>query len=377
VNPSVSGPIAVAYRSSVAPGLAWSGIPQGLAKGLDELGVSAALVNADLPAVWRAASQAWAIGVRDGRRGGLCTPEIYRARSWTLNRKLRGLRPLSGLVQMGSDFGVPRDKPCVTFDDMTVPQARALPSPWGLGLTERAVGEWQKAQKQCLDEASACCVASHWVADSLKADYRIPADKVHIVGFGRNLTPRPVSREWDVPRFLFVGYQWERKNGPRVVRAFTELRRYFAAATLDVVGQHPRIDGEGVRGHGTLNMNTGDGRKRLEQLFEQATVFVLPSIFEPFGIVYTEAAAAGIPSIGTCVGGAAEAIGEGGMLVRPDDTCELFRAMMTLAEPARCRELGIAAQRRAEFFTWRAVAGRIVRALGLSSRFSEGLPLFL
>ena len=38
-----------------------------------------------------------------------------------------------------------------------------------------------------------------------------------VVGFGRNCEPRPVPRDWREPRFLFVGVDWQRKNGEAVV----------------------------------------------------------------------------------------------------------------------------------------------------------------
>jgi glycosyltransferase involved in cell wall biosynthesis len=46
-------------------------------------------------------------------------------------------------------------------------------------------------------------------------------------------TPR---RDWSTPRFLFVGNDFERKNGVAVVSAFKRLRDQVSEARLDVVG---------------------------------------------------------------------------------------------------------------------------------------------
>jgi glycosyltransferase involved in cell wall biosynthesis len=93
---------------------------------------------------------------------------------------------------------------------------------------------------------------------------------------------------------------------------------------------------------------------------------VMPSECEPFGMAYVEAAAASVPSIGTTVGGAADILGDdGGVLVAPGDEAALRDAMRRLADPGASGAMGEAAHRRAERFTWAAVAGRLLRALAL------------
>jgi glycosyltransferase involved in cell wall biosynthesis len=123
---------------------------------------------------------------------------------------------------------------------------------------------------------------------------------------------------------------------------------------------------EGVTAHGPLAFSDPRQRAHAEALFESATCFVMPSQCENFGIVYVEAAAAGVPSIGTTVGGAADAIGEeGGLLVDPADEEALVEAMAAMCDPERARNMGAAARDRSHLFTWKAVAGRIADALGL------------
>ena len=97
--------------------------------------------------------------------------------------------------------------------------------------------------------------------------------------------------------------------------------------------------------------------------FEAATCFVMPSRMEPAGLVYLEAGAAGIASIGTTVGGAPELIGDGGRTVDPGDQQALERAMLELSDPAVAQRLGEAARRHSEYFTWRGTAERLLAAL--------------
>ena len=193
-----------------------------------------------------------------------------------------------------------------------------------------------------------------------------------VVGFGRNRTPSPNGGDWTTPKFLFVGRDWERKNGPAVVKAFTRLRQERPASTLDVVGEHPPLDEPGVRGHGPLRMDLPEDCARLDNLYRSATCFVMPSKYEAFGIAYAEAGAAGIPSIGTTVGGSSDAVGRGGLLVDPGDDLALLDAMRQLSDADTAARLGALARNRSDLLTWAAVAERVMWALGIrSARLAE------
>ncbi len=129
--------------------------------------------------------------------------------------------------------------------------------------------------------------------------------------------------------------------------------------------------------HGRLSLVSPEDRERLAGLYRQATAFVMPSLHEPAGIVYVEAASAGVPSIGSTNGGAATMIGPGGVLVDPLDPDALIRAMLELADPDRARELGALASAHAELFTWRKVAERLLRAMRIADLDTGGLADFL
>jgi glycosyltransferase involved in cell wall biosynthesis len=365
--------VAIVYRSGLAPAEAWSGIPAGLAAGFEELGITTSRIDAEPRRPVVLASKAWATVARGNRTDGLLTPEVFKLRELTARARARRLSA-SACVQMGSDFGEPVRLPRVILQDMTVTQAHRLPGPEG--RLERAAA-WIERERVCYRNARACCVASRWTADSLVHDYGLDPSKVHVVGFGRNLDPSPAPRDWGTPRFLFSGLDWERKNGPMLVRAFARLRQEIPAAELHLVGTAPPIDAPGVTVHGRIDRTDAAQRQRLERLVEEATCFVMPSRYEPFGMVYVEAAAAGVPSIGTTVGGARDAIGDGGLLVDPSDEDGLLDAMRRLSDPALAAAAGAAALERAPLFTWKAVAERVVRALELPAAAGLSLAPYL
>ena len=196
-------------------------------------------------------------------------------------------------------------------------------------------------------------------------DYSVPRERVFVVGVGRNHTPPQRPRDWSTPSFLFIGTHWYGKNGDAVLRAFARVHHEISNARLDIVGDHPPITAEGVRTHQTLRLDSPDDRRRMERLFQEATCFVLPSRYEAAAIAYVEAGGAGLPCVGTSMGGAHELIGPAGRIVDPSDDEALYAAMMELSDPEVAARLGGLALTRSHLFTWRAVAERVLRALAI------------
>lgn len=286
------------------------------------------------------------------------------------------------LVPQGT-VGRPAADPLVLWCDLSPAQLVAagpeLAAGFGLPeVTARQLHAAADAQLALHRRAVATCAVSHWTARSLVHDHGLPADRVHVVGCGRNVdvTPPP-QRDWSTPRLLFVGNDWRRKNGDAVVRCFTRLRQEHPTARLDVAGQHPPLDVPGVIGHGPLRFDQPGSAARLAALFRTATCFVMPSVLEPFGIVYVEAAAAGVPSIAGTSGGTTTSVGDGGILVPPTDDRALLDAMRRVCQPAVAGDLGARAQRRSAAFTWRLVAERLLRASGLAAPDGRTLAHFL
>ena len=101
---------------------------------------------------------------------------------------------------------------------------------------------------------------------------------------------------------LFVGKDFERKGGHNVLKAFKMVRKKVPSAQLHIVGCDPDVDIENVVVHGYLDQNTEFGREQLQALYRTATVFTMPSHFEPFGIPHCEAMYHSTPCVGSDVG---------------------------------------------------------------------------
>ena len=89
-----------------------------------------------------------------------------------------------------------------------------------------------------------------------------------------------------------------------------------------------------------------DGQEFVRQ-YARATMAVIPSVYEGFGLPVGEAMACAVPVISTTGGALPEVVGDAGVLVPPADSAALAGAMQELlGNPDRARDLGQAGYRR-------------------------------
>ena len=175
--------------------------------------------------------------------------------------------------------------------------------------------------------------------------------------------PKPAS---DHLRLLFVGRAEERKGLPVLLRAFEALRQAGVSARLTVAGATDEevapylLDGEGVHVAGRV---TEDEKWRL---LHEADVVCAPSLGgESFGMVLTEAFAAGTPVVASDIAGYRDVVRDGvdGVLVPVGNPAELGEALLALAvDPARRAEMGAEARAGAERFSWPHVTDQVMES---------------
>jgi glycosyltransferase involved in cell wall biosynthesis len=110
--------------------------------------------------------------------------------------------------------------------------------------------------------------------------------------------------------------------------------------------------------------------ERLAELYSRCDLFVAPSLYESFGLIYLEAMNYAKPVIGCRAGGIPEVVEHAttGLLVEPEAPTALAEAIeQMLGSPARLRDMGLAGRARLlERFTHRQMAERfaeVYRAL--------------
>ena len=118
-------------------------------------------------------------------------------------------------------------------------------------------------------------------------------------------------------------------------------------------------------------------KREVIQLMTHATVFCVPSVYEPMGIVNLEAMACETAVVASHVGGIPDVVvdGETGYLVTLDDdfASEFAERVNTLVrDPELARRMGEAGRRRVlEHFTWSAVAERTIEFYERSLRVEQ------
>ncbi len=193
--------------------------------------------------------------------------------------------------------------------------------------------------------------------------YRVIPNGVHVdPGRARLAAERLPGEEL---RIVFVGQAVERKGLPLLLRAFEALREHIPCE-LTVIGPSPEeldpmmLDSHGVRALGKVD----DEQKRLE--LERADVLCAPSLGgESFGMVLTEAFAAGTPVIASDIAGYRDVVRDGvdGVLVPRGDAQALAEALRDLYdEPARRAQMARAATVDVERFAWPRVAAEVIEA---------------
>lgn len=80
-----------------------------------------------------------------------------------------------------------------------------------------------------------------------------------------------------------------------------------------------------------LNIVSGISPQEIYRHYEKSDCFILPSLWEPWGVVLVEAAASGLPIICTNKCGARlEVVKENGLVVKPNSAYELAKAMLAI-----------------------------------------------
>jgi glycosyltransferase involved in cell wall biosynthesis len=180
-----------------------------------------------------------------------------------------------------------------------------------------------------------------------------------------------------LPVLLFVGRFLDFKRVPLLVRAYATARETLGPCPPPLViwggypgeweGEHPYTVATSMGVDGVFFVGWR-GHEDLAAGFNSADVFVAPSVDEPFGQVYLEAMACGLPVIATDSGGPRSFVNTdparlNGWRVTPDDETELTNAIIeATSDKSTRRQRGRNARRLIERqYDWHRIAEHIER----------------
>lgn len=207
--------------------------------------------------------------------------------------------------------------------------------PPGLPAVVNSVEWWLTYQAR---EVIAC---SEFMVREVITGFELPPDKVHLVPNGVNpdLWASPAPAPVRQPLVLAWGRVQYEKGFQVLTSAIGRLRHRVPGIRCVIAGRgsylpdlQVRLDIEGVNDLVHLAGFVNDDDLRL--LLHTAGCVVIPSLYEPFGIVALEAMAAGAPTVAARTGGLAEILGgtDAGLLFEPgdpDDLADQIEAVLT------------------------------------------------
>jgi glycosyltransferase involved in cell wall biosynthesis len=180
--------------------------------------------------------------------------------------------------------------------------------------------EGRELESAALRKVRLAIFSSRWAAESAVNHYGVDRSRVAVVPWGANLesSPKPNevqraidARPADSCRLVLVAREWGRKGGDTAIAIATELNRRGMRAELTVVGCGPkRASGlpDYVRLLGYLNKDIVAERRQFERAVAEAHFLVLPTRADCTPLAIHEAAAFGVPTLASRVGGIPESI---------------------------------------------------------------------
>jgi len=246
-------------------------------------------------------------------------------------------------------------------------------------LVQRLYLDW--STRHSANTAQRVIAVSQATAADLAALNNIPSAKIKVVHSGvdesmqTGCSPqeiKTVCKKYGIegPYILHVGSVQPRKNLGRLVEAFAQLKDVVDGLMLVLAGRESwgyrslkrRIQQLGLEDRVILTGYIPDDD--LVLIYNGASVYAFPSLYEGFGFPALEAMACGTPVVCSNVSSLPEIVGDAALTVPPTDVNQLTNALRRLlTEPElheNLRQRGLA---RANQFTWEACGRETLQVL--------------
>jgi glycosyltransferase involved in cell wall biosynthesis len=286
------------------------------------------------------------------------------------------------LVHVPNLFSIPRALPCpyvMTVHDMLEHLSRA----------RQQTGFWGsfhfQLTKRVLNGAARIFAVSNFTKIEIEKLFGIPTERIEVVynaiderflhGHASAGDRQLIAQRYQVnyPFLLYAGRISPHKNVVRMIEAFsalkTELEKDHVFPDLKLI-----IIGDDVSGNPDLRRTVvrsgvqNDVRflgfvpiEVLRTFYDQAKIFIFPSLYEGFGLPPLEAMAHGTPVVTSNVSSLPEVVGNAAVLVHPENVFEIMRALhrVLLDQPLR-EKMKERSYRQAAKFSWEKSVRRLM-----------------
>lgn len=232
------------------------------------------------------------------------------------------------------------------------------------------------------ERSDAIIAVSRFTAEHVENLLGVPAARIRVVPHGVHIPEKTTGPRENL--VLFVGAIQKRKNVSRLIQAFEQIPDswrlalagapdgFGAADELRLIETSPKRNSIDVLGYVPA--------QELARLYQRASILAFPSLDEGFGMTVLEAMANGVAVLTSNRSALPEVAGDAALLVDPQDTDAIARALTSLANDASLRvDLAQRGLERARQFSWQAAVEKtwkVYRELlngdiqGLRTRYS-------
>ena len=238
---------------------------------------------------------------------------------------------------------------------------------------------------KAISNADLIVYSSQWAKSNAVTYYGSDPEKIKVIEFGANIPETFIPDRITMPdthccNLLFIGRNWKNKGGKKAYDAYLALKNAGFNCSLTIIGCKP-----------ANNVNISDPRlqiipfidksqeadlKRLDSIFRTTHFFILPTVFDCYGIAFCEASAYGIPSLAADVGGVHQVIknGKNGYLFSPDANPVKYAQLIQdiFNDPEKYRQFRLSSRREFdERLNWRLWGKKMNNLLNQVTTFKK------
>jgi glycosyltransferase involved in cell wall biosynthesis len=232
---------------------------------------------------------------------------------------------------IASEIAAMRPRPPMSVGlDATVVQAKAQLPGMDVVRAAKKHGPLARLEHGVVERADLLVCLSRWARDEVVRTYGIGDDRLMVIPPSIPVSARRTGGDEAGPvRLAFVGNDWERKGGPRLVRWHQD--RLIGRAEVHVCSSGAPVDRnlQGIVWHGSVPRPT-----LLSEVLPSMHALVLPTLSDMSPFAVAEAASLGLPVVTSDVGGIGELVEDGvtGCVLRSDDDDGFVRALERIVD---------------------------------------------
>lgn len=250
-------------------------------------------------------------------------------------------------------------------------------------FTKKRLGDIRRKVSSSVRRAEVIITGSEAAKADIVNSLKVAEEKIEVIPFGLERAFKPVDAEkvaairekYRLPdRFiLFVGTIEPRKNIIGLLDAYNRLGK--SDPGLVIVGRRGWLFQEIFKEVERLNLADKVifpghiPESDLPLVYNAASVFVYPSLYEGFGFPPLEAMACGVPVITSNTSSLPGIVGDAGILVNPEKTDEIVQAIKDVLEDDSRRQVMVKKGfERAKAFSWEKCARETIKLYKKVSR---------